>query len=165
MPPTLVDDAGAAPRDPTYVTATVAGHMFGVPIERVHDVFNVGRITPIPLTPPEVAGLSNLRGRVVTMLDLRARLGGTAGRGTMALGIEAGPESFGLFVDAVGEIMKLPAASAAETPVHLDSRWAELARGVHQLAEGILVVLDVDAVLLSIRRAITRDPVPLRSLP
>lgn len=151
MSPTCASVAAEA----TYVTGTVADHLFGVPIGRVRDVFNVGEITPVPLTPPEIAGLSNLRGRVVTMLDLRSRLGhgATGPRGALALGIEAGSESFGFVVDGVGEIVKLPADTLEACPMHLDPSWAEMSDGVHQLEDRLLVVLDVDAILTSIRRA------------
>ena len=58
-----------------YVTATVGGQLFGLPILRVQDVFLPERITRVPLAPPEVAGVLNLRGRIVTLIDMRRSLG------------------------------------------------------------------------------------------
>ena len=134
----------------TYVTAIVADQLFGIPIERVHDVFPISQLTPVPLAPPEVAGLLNLRGRIVTAIDVRRRLGlpaaPRAGQ-TMAIGIEAGPESFGLIVDRIGEIVAPTASSLEEIPVHLDRAWAELSRGVHLVDGGLLVIMNIDAVL------------------
>lgn len=130
-----------------YVTATIGGQLFGLPIARVLDVFIPERITRVPLAPPEVAGVLNLRGRIVTAVDMRRRLDLPA-RGPedkcMAIGIERDGEFYGLLVDQVGEVMKLPASSCEAVPVNLDSRWARLAMGVHRLEGRLLVALDVD---------------------
>src|SRR6202034_1127892 len=94
-----------------FVTFAVAGQMFGLPIARVQDVFKLSSITRVPLAGPEIAGVLNLRGRIVTAIELRSRLGldaRDAGQVPMAIGIESRGESFGLLVDAVGEVLKLP---------------------------------------------------------
>ena len=94
-----------------YVTATVGGQLFGLPISRVQDVFMPDRLARVPLAPPEVAGLLNLRGRIVTAIDMRRRLGLEAfaeGAPRMAVGIECKGESYGLLIDAIGEVLKLP---------------------------------------------------------
>ena len=57
-----------------YVTVTIGDHLFGLPIARVQDVFVPDRLTRVPLAPPEVAGILNLRGRIVTAIDMRSRL-------------------------------------------------------------------------------------------
>ncbi len=133
----------------SYVTVEVADQLFGIPIETVHDVFVLSGLTRIPLAPPEVAGLVNLRGRVVTAIDLRRRFGlpDSASERKMAVGIEAGAESFGLVVDGVGEVMTLPREGRDDNPVHFTGRWSALASGVHRLKGRLLVVMDVDAVL------------------
>src|ERR1043165_6811129 len=105
--------ANHSPADLTteYVTVTIGDHMFGLPIFRVQDVFVPDRLTRVPLAPPEVAGIRNLGCRVVTAIDMRARLdlGAAApGQPVMAIGIEYKGESYGLLVDAVGEVMPLP---------------------------------------------------------
>ena len=58
-----------------YVTAMVGGQLFGLPIRRVQDVFLPDRVTKVPLASPEIGGLINLRGRIVTLVDLAHRLG------------------------------------------------------------------------------------------
>ena len=58
-----------------YVTFVIAGQLFGIPVLRVQDVLSWHQITPIPLAPPEIAGSLNLRGRIVTAIDVRLRLG------------------------------------------------------------------------------------------
>ncbi len=106
-----------------YVTATVGGQLFGLPILRVQDVFAPARITRVPLAAPEIAGVLNLRGRIVTLIDLRCRLGlGTREDNStiMAIGVESQGESYGLLIDAIGEVLKLDETSREPNPANLD---------------------------------------------
>jgi purine-binding chemotaxis protein CheW len=133
-----------------YVTATVGGQLFGLPISRVQDVFAPDRLTRVPLAPPEIAGLLNLRGRIVTAIDLRLRFGLDAFAGDaprMAVGVEWKGESYGLLIDAVGEVLKLQTSDREDNPVNLDPGLARVSAGVHRLEGKLLVVLDVDRVL------------------
>jgi purine-binding chemotaxis protein CheW len=136
--------------DTEYVTVMVGEQIFGLPIDRVHDVFIASALTDVPLAPREIVGLLNLRGRVVTAMCLRRRLGlpdqGEGGR-NMAVGLEHQGESYGLLIDQVGEVMKLSADTHEPNPVHMDPRWVKLSRGVHRLDDKLLIILDVDAVL------------------
>jgi purine-binding chemotaxis protein CheW len=144
-----------------YVTFTVGEQLFGLPIDRVHDVFIASSITRVPLSPSEVVGLLNLRGRVVTATCMRRRLGLPSDEQAgyeqkMAVGIEHAGESFGLLVDNVGEVMRLPIASLEPNPVHIDPRWAVLSEGVHRLDGRLLIILSVDSLLSAqtdVRRA------------
>jgi purine-binding chemotaxis protein CheW len=133
-----------------YVTVMLDGQLFGLPIARVQDVFMPDRLTHVPLAPPEIAGVLNLRGRIVTAVDLRVRLGMAPradGRPPMAVGIELKGESYGLLIDSVGEVMKLANDTREANPVNLDARLARLSAGVHRLEGQLLVILDVDRVL------------------
>ena len=133
-----------------YVTFTTAGQLFGLPIERVQDVFKPARITRVPLAGPQIAGVLNLRGRIVTAVHLCHRLeleSATPPAAPMAIGIESGTESFGLLVDTVGEVLRLPEQELEENPINLDRRLARVCAGVHRLDGQLLVVLDVDRVL------------------
>jgi purine-binding chemotaxis protein CheW len=133
-----------------FVTVLIADQLFGLSIARVHDVFMVDRLTGVPLAPPEIAGILNLRGRVVTMIDMRRRLDLPAreeGRSNMAVGIEHRGESYGLLIDSVGEVLKISASRRDPNPVNLDPRWARVAEGVVQLDDRLMVVLDVERVL------------------
>jgi len=100
--------------------------------------------------PAEVAGILNLRGRVVTAIDMRSRLdfGARApDRPVMAIGIEFKGESYGLLVDAVGEVIPLAVSERQANPSNLDPRLARVAAGVYRLEGQLLVELDVDCVL------------------
>jgi purine-binding chemotaxis protein CheW len=133
-----------------YVTAMIGEQLFGLPISRVQDVFMPDRLTRVPLSPMEIAGVLNLRGRIVTAIDMRARLGlpkRDDGRPSMAVGIESKGESYGLLIDVIGEVLKLNESAAEANPVNLDARLARVSAGVHRLDGQLLVVLDVDKVL------------------
>ncbi|HEY2226440.1 MAG TPA: chemotaxis protein CheW [Xanthobacteraceae bacterium] len=132
-----------------YVTATVGGQLFGLPIARVQDVFAPDRLTRVPLAAPEIAGVLNLRGRIVTAIDLRRRLDLPPGdaRKRMAIGIEYTGESYGLLIDAIGEVLRLASNTREGNPANLDARFARMSAGVHRLEDRLLVVLDVDRVL------------------
>ncbi|WP_265575686.1 chemotaxis protein CheW [Bradyrhizobium sp. WBAH10] len=82
-----------------YVTAMIGGQLFGLPISRVQDVFMPERVTRVPLSSREIAGVLNLRGRIVTVVDMRARLGlpkAEDGKVPMAVGVDLRGESYGL---------------------------------------------------------------------
>jgi purine-binding chemotaxis protein CheW len=133
-----------------YVTVTIGDHLFGLPIFRVQDVFVPDRLTRVPLAPPEVAGILNLRGRVVTAIDMRSRLDlGARAKDApvMAIGIELKGESYGLLVDAVGEVMPLRTNACEAKPANLDPRLGRVASGIYRLEGQLMVVLDVDRVL------------------
>ena len=136
--------------DTEYVTFTTAGQLFGLPIEHVQDVFKPSRMTRVPLAGPEIAGVLNLRGRIVTAINLNNRLdfaSAADGKPPMAIGIESGGESFGLLVDAVGEVLKLSDNDREPNPINLDRRLARISAGVFRLDGQLLVELDVDRVL------------------
>jgi purine-binding chemotaxis protein CheW len=133
-----------------YVTAVIGGQLFGLPISRVQDVFMPERVTRVPLASREIAGVLNLRGRIVTVIDMRARLGlprAEDGKAAMAVGVDLRGESYGLLIDQIGEVLRLAEESKEENPVNLDPRMAKLAGGVHRLDGQLMVVLDVDRVL------------------
>jgi purine-binding chemotaxis protein CheW len=133
-----------------YVTVLLGGQLFGLPISRVQDVFMPERLTRVPLAQPEIAGVLNLRGRIVTAIDMRCRLGlpgRDEKRPPMAVGIECNGESYGLLIDTVGEVLKLDDTSREPNPVNLDARLAQISAGVHRLDGQLLVILDVDRVL------------------
>lgn len=133
-----------------YVTVLLGGQLFGLPISRVQDVFMLQRLTRVPLARPEIAGVLNLRGRIVTAIDMRCRLGlakRNDDRPPMAVGIECKGESYGLLIDTVGEVLKLADNTREPNPVNLDVRLAQVSAGVYRLDGQLLVILDVDRVL------------------
>jgi purine-binding chemotaxis protein CheW len=133
-----------------YVTAVIGGQLFGLPILNVQDVFLPERLTRVPLASTEIAGVLNLRGRIVTLIDMHRLLGlgeREKNAAVMAVGVESRGESYGLLIDSVGEVLKLDDGSREPMPVNLDPRLARVCAGIHRLDGQLLVVLDVDRVL------------------
>lgn len=136
-----------------YVTVRIGTQLLGLPIQRVRDVFIADRITVVPGAPPEIVGLLNLRGRVVTAICLRQRLRLPAlpvdrcALNLTAIGLDHRGEAYALIVDAVGEVLRLDPSTLEPLPGHLDAAWTALASGVHRLTDQLLVVLDLDVVL------------------
>lgn len=133
-----------------YVTVWIGEQLFGLPISRVQDVFMPDRLTQVPLASGEIAGVLNLRGRIVTAVDMRRRLGmppAEQQQKPMAVGTEMQGESYGLLIDSVGEVLKLDDGTRESNPINVDRRLQRVSSGVHRLDGQLLVVLDVDRVL------------------
>ena len=133
-----------------YVTAVIGGQLIGLPILHVQDVFLPAGLTRVPLAPAEIAGVLNLRGRIVTLIDLRRLLGLGERKDkapAMAIGVEMRGESYGLLIDSVGEVLKLDDAAREPNPINLDPRLARVCTGIHRLEGQLLMVIDVDRVL------------------
>lgn len=137
------------------VTMTIAGQVFGIPVLQVQDVLNPQRITRIPLAPKEVAGALNLRGRIVTVIDLRCCLGmppfADKDKNRMSIVVENQGELYSLLVDQIGEVMSLPNADFESNPPTLEKRWRSVATGIYRLNQSLLVVLDVNRLLDTVR--------------
>lgn len=136
--------------DNMYVTMTVDGQLFGIPVLQVQDVLGPQRIARIPLAPPEVAGFLNLRGRIVTAIDVRVRLGlvpRPSDKEGMNVVFELHGELYSLLVDKVGEVMTLSSANYEKNPPTLNAAWQNLSVGVYRLEGNLLIVLDVAKVL------------------
>ena len=134
-----------------FVTMFIEGQLFGIPVLVVQDVLGPQKITRIPLAPPEVAGSLNLRGRIVTAIDVRMRLQLPQKKADMGEGmsvvVDMRGELYSLRVDQVGEVLSLPAAKFERNPPTMDPLWREFSTGIYRLDEKLLVVLDVPRLL------------------
>ncbi len=140
----------AAPETQDYVTMFIDGQMFGIQVLTVQDVLGPQKITRIPLAPREVAGSLNLRGRIVTAVDVRLRLGlrnAAEDNKGMSVVVDQNGELYSLMVDQVGEVLTLPAAKFERNPPTLDPMWREFSAGIYRLEDKLLVVLDVAKLL------------------
>lgn len=145
-----MSDAFLAKDAVEHVTLKIGPQEFGIPVLNVHDVFEPQRITPVPAAPPEIAGVLNLRGHIVTAIDARTRLGlprREADAKKMAVSVERDGEMFGILIDAVGDVLQLTSDTHEPNPLNLDPRWAQVANGVHRLENRLLVVLDIERML------------------
>lgn len=124
----------------------IADQRFGIPIMQIQDVLRQQPVTKVPLSPPEIAGSLNLRGRIVTAIDVRKRLGIEAssneGKG-MSVVVEHENELYSLIIDSVGDVMKLSDADFENNPATLDPTWRNVSMGIYQLENELLVILDI----------------------
>jgi purine-binding chemotaxis protein CheW len=129
-----------------FVTMMVANQWFGIPVLQVQDILGPQRITRVPLAPQEVAGSLNLRGRIVTAVDVRTRLRLSPrpeDMTGMSVVVNQSGELYSLIIDKVGEVMSLPQSDYERNPSTLDQRWQEVSNGIYRLKESLLIVLDV----------------------
>jgi purine-binding chemotaxis protein CheW len=140
----------AASEDQVYVTLTVAGQLCGIPVLGVRDILAEQAITRIPLAPPEIAGSLNLRGRIVTAIDLRRRLSlppPSKDQKRMSVVAEQSGELYALLVDQVSEVMSLDTALFERNPPTLERNWAMFSTGIYRLDGRLLVILAVARLL------------------
>ncbi len=148
----VLERAEAAGNDEenVFVTLTVADQLCGVPVLGVRDILGEHKITRIPLAPSEIAGSLNLRGRIVTAIDLRQRLRlppPPPDQPRMSVVAEQAGELYALLVDQVSEVMALKASAFERNPPTLPPAWAQFSSGIYRLEGRLLVVLDVGKLL------------------
>lgn len=132
------------------LTFMLSNQMFGVPVLQVNDVLGPQKITRAPLSPPSVAGVMNLRGRIVTAVDVRRCLGQPPrgeGQDNMSVVVDENGELFSLMIDSVGDVLHLSSDTYEGPPATLDPAWRSVSSGIHKLQDKILVVLDVGQLL------------------
>ncbi len=129
-----------------FVTARLSNHWFALPIESVHEVFLLTRITRVPLSPPGLIGVLNLRGRIVTAIDTRQVLGfpKAKSQSDTAIGIERGPELFGLSVDEMGDVLSSSPHERERAPANLDRRWKDIVTSVQRVEDQLVLIVNVD---------------------
>lgn len=134
-----------------YLVVYIAGQMFGIPVLQIQDVLGEQKVTPVPLAPPEISGALNLRGRIVTAVNVRKRLGleqvCDSDNRKMSVVVESGNELYSLVIDKVGDVLALGSDTFESTPNTLDSVWREVAMGIHRLDDQLMVVMDVSKLL------------------
>lgn len=134
------------------VTFSVGDHAWGIDVQSVQEILKARSLTPVPLADASVAGLLNLRGQIVTVIDLRRRLGLDAGDAAPPEGeamnvvvrTAAGPVS--LRVDTIGDVIDVDDASFEPPPRSVRGHAQEFVLGLHKLEGRILHVLSVDKV-------------------
>ena len=144
------EPAGLPAEDLQFVTVRLDNQLIGLAIENVRDVFQVQTITPVFLAPPSIAGISNLRGRIVLLVDLADRLAlpSRPAKGPrMAVGIDWRGETHGLLVDSVGDVLSVPATSGTPVSPSLTESWARYVGRLFQLDREVMIELDLNALL------------------
>ena len=130
-----------------FVTFRIGEQLCGIEAARVQQVFRPRALTPVPLAPPEIAGVMSLRGRIVTAICARTRLGLPTRAESIAIGVEQDNDSYGLMVDSVGEVISLEEADMEQAPGILPHRWADTVRGVFMIGGELLLILKAERLL------------------
>lgn len=134
-----------------WVTLEVAGEVYALPVDRVQEVLRVAGITRLPYAPAPVRGITHQRGRVLTVVDLRVRLGfepvPADSRSRICVVASRG-RSIGLLVDAARHVVKLLPSAKQPAPADVMTQRSAFILGVYRLEEALIILLDVDRVLL-----------------
>lgn len=136
-----------------FLTIFINGQMFGIPILQVQDVLGQLKVAKIPLAPPSIAGALNLRGRIVTAINVRECLGLApleSHKDVMSVVVENDGELYSLIIDQVGDVLSLSDGDYENTPATLDPAWRSVSLGIYRLDHKLLVVLDVPKLLNSL---------------
>jgi purine-binding chemotaxis protein CheW len=148
----MSNEASQTPRGDTagFVSVRVGKQTFGIPVLRVQDVIAQTAINRVPLAPPEVAGSLNLRGRIVTAIDMRRRLRMAPREPDekyMSVIVERSNELYALLIDDVGDVLWLTADARDPAPATLSAHWRGVCDGFYRLECELLLALDVDQIL------------------
>jgi purine-binding chemotaxis protein CheW len=130
-----------------FCTFYLEGLLFGVDLRNVQEVIRSHKMTRVPLAPAAVSGLLNLRGQIVTALDLRRRLGMKSGSGEaqpMNVVVRSGDGAVSLLVDEIGDVVEVEEDSFEPPPETLRGTVRSMILGVHKLSERLMHVLDVE---------------------
>lgn len=133
-----------------FLTAYVNNHYLGIPIQMIQDVIGMQDITNVPLSTDSIAGILNLRGRIVTAIDMHRRFGEPAPEDSVApMGviIESQDELFSLLVDRVDDVMSVSLANLEKPPATLNPVWSNVCHNVYQVKDRILIIVDPNKIL------------------
>ena len=133
-----------------FCTFFLDGHFFGIPVQRVQEVIRYQEMTPVPLVPDVVRGLINLRGQIVTAVDLRACLG-LPERGAdelpMNVVIRTDDGAVSFLVDEIGDVIAVTDEAHEKPPENLQGISRSMIHGVYKLSGRLLLELDIARVL------------------
>jgi purine-binding chemotaxis protein CheW len=149
-------------------TFRLAGSLFGIEVTQVQEVLREQPMTRVPLAPPEVRGLINLRGQIVTAIDLRDRLGFPPPKeatSPMNVVVQTEHGVASLLVDAIGDVIDVTDRELERTPETVPRQLREIVRGVYKLPGELVLLLDPDRAIHTdaATRAATHEPKELRS--
>ena len=128
-----------------FCTFLVGDLFFGVDVHRIQEVLRFSQITRVPLAPDVIEGLINLRGQIVTAIDMRRRLGlppRAPDQTPLNLVVRTEDGAVSLLVDQIGDVLDVDAASWERAPDNLESPARDLIQGVFKLKDRLLLVLD-----------------------
>jgi purine-binding chemotaxis protein CheW len=142
-------------RKSTHFTVRVGAQIVGLPVDCVRMVFHPEKLTPVALAPPEVAGLANLRGRIVTVLHLDRCLrieAADADARRIAIGIVHNGEDYAFLVDEACDVVDSEEADRIDCPGHVDAHFTMLVSCCYRACESFLPIVDVARLIAEVSR-------------
>lgn len=136
-----------------FLSLRIAGQLFGIPVLQVQDILGDQKITPVPLSSPEISGALNLRGRIVTAINVRKKLGlpdtDEHQKDTSSMSVVVGHKDdlYSLIIDSVGDVLSLSDKRYEANPTTLDAVWRDVSSGIYRLDTELLIVLDIPKLL------------------
>lgn len=131
-------------------TFILCGGRYALDITRIKEIVRVPRLTRVPKAPAHVAGMTNLRGHIIPVLDTRLRLGmppREPDAASRVVVVQGQTGDVGLLVDGVAEILRLPAANFTMADELRTSAASRSVAGIGRLGDTLLLLLDLDEVL------------------
>jgi purine-binding chemotaxis protein CheW len=147
--------------DLQIVNFTVDNVNYGVPVDQVREVRDMQAVTPVPGAPAYVEGVTNLRGQIITVVNLRKRLGlpEKSGSGEKIMIIDLDKSAVGVVVDAVTEVTTIREADV-EKNMEVTSALGDFILGVGKQNEHLAVILDISKIVLNVRGNLQMQEVP-----
>jgi purine-binding chemotaxis protein CheW len=134
-------------KEKQFATFYLGDLWFGIEVERIQEVLRCQHITPVPLAPPAVLGLINLRGQIITAIDLRCRLGLSGSSSSLLssnIVVRCNEDITSFLVDELGEVVEVGEDTFETPPEMLDPISRVLIPGVHKLKDRLMHVLDTE---------------------
>ena len=145
------EEETVAQRLTTWITFSLEGETFALPVEPVREVLRLSHITRVPHAPRPIRGVTNLRGRVIPVIDLRVRIELPAGgidRSTRVIVVGSRGRLIGLMVDAVHQVAHIDLNRVQPPPDDVMTVQSDYLAGVYQLEDRLILLLDVDRALI-----------------
>jgi purine-binding chemotaxis protein CheW len=152
------DEAGGQ-----FATFFVDNLLFGVEVLRVQEVLRYQEMTSVPRAPDVIEGLINLRGQIVTAIDMRRRLGLTRRSGErppMNMVVRSDDGAVSLLVDEIGDVLEVEESAFETTPENVDARIRELTTGMYKLKDRLLLILDTSKAIDVVSAAVGGPSAP-----
>lgn len=133
-----------------FATMEIGGLLFGIPVAVIQDILSPTKVAHVPLTSDEIKGVINLRGRIVTVIDLSCRLKmpvALDAKQAMNTVVEYDGEFYSLLVEKVGDVIAIPTKEFEKNPPTLQMEVAKFSKGIYRLQDKLLVILDVAKIL------------------
>lgn len=136
-----------------FLTVSIQDSLFGISVKKIKDVFHSQHFLQVPHASADIIGVMNLRGNIITAIDLRKRLGifddssNEPPQKSINVVVEFGDELYSLRVDSVGEVLSLSQEEIEQSPSILEQRWQDFTSGVYKLPHQLLIILNLDNVL------------------